>query len=380
MTESEKLCNEIGAKFFCKDYVYQGLKYRDEKNNKLELCDGLFEYSEMYMALQIKERSKETNGKTEESWLSDVVYGVAVNQILNTIKGIKNIEIEVRDLFQQRVLLHKDYSIYPVIVFKNNKIKEYEKVINVDGVKINIFSMNDYEKMMNAILHPFDIFYYLTQRANYITTSLPSIVISDINNIQAIANIGGEEDFANIIMYTKYKGDFSFKENALRILSIIENFRKKQSKVNPEYKNILNILQKIEPNCATGFMERFYYARIKAIEDKFDITKAIQLLIDDKKTDIVFCSIGKVPFKNPKNYEIICDAKQLQHKSDNMVLISFIGIDSDKFLIDWIYYEKQYEEDKEAYMCYDKLGLYDGRITRELFDEMCSNIDGLNDR
>ena len=101
MTESEKLCNEIGAKFFCKDYVYQGLKYRDEKNNKLELCDGLFEYSEMYMALQIKERSKETNGKTEESWLSDVVYGVAVNQILNTIKGIKNIEIEVRDLFQQ---------------------------------------------------------------------------------------------------------------------------------------------------------------------------------------------------------------------------------------------------------------------------------------
>ena len=85
-------------------------------------------------------------------------------------------------------------------------------------------------------------------------------------------------------------------------------------------------------------------------------------------------------FKNPKIYEIICDAKQLQHKSDNMVLISFIGIDSDKFLIDWIYYEKQYEEDKEAYMCYDKLGLYDGRITRELFDEMCSNIDGLNDR
>ena len=41
MTNSERICNEIGSKFFCKDFVYEDLKYYNETNNKVELCDGL---------------------------------------------------------------------------------------------------------------------------------------------------------------------------------------------------------------------------------------------------------------------------------------------------------------------------------------------------
>ena len=58
-TKSETICNEIGEKFFSKDFVYENLKYFNEKNNKVELCDGLFEFGEFYFALQIKERSSE---------------------------------------------------------------------------------------------------------------------------------------------------------------------------------------------------------------------------------------------------------------------------------------------------------------------------------
>ena len=74
MTKSERICNEIGVKFFCKDFDYQNLKYWDDKNNKIELCDGLFEYGKNYIALQIKERAKETHGKTEKDlrWHSGI--------------------------------------------------------------------------------------------------------------------------------------------------------------------------------------------------------------------------------------------------------------------------------------------------------------------
>ena len=375
MTESEKICNEIGVKFFCKDYVYQGLKYRDAKNNKIELCDGLFEYSEAYMALQIKERSKNTQGKSEEDWLKDVVYGVAAKQIINTINGIRSVKIEVRDLYQQRVQLHENYSIYPVIIFDNNKIQNYSKVIEVEGLKINVFRIDDYEKMMNSVSHPFDIFYYLSQRVNYISDSLPSLIISDLDNFQAIANIDGEDDFADFIMCMKYKGDFSFKVDALKILSIIEKFRKKQAKVNPHYKEILNVLQKIEPSHASRFMERFNYAWKVSHENKFDITKAMQIIVDNKKIDIIFCSIGTTPLCNVNHYEIICDAKQLQHKSDCVVLISFIGVENNECLIDWAYYEKKYVPDDKMFDCYEKLGMYNGTITREIFEQMCKGIN-----
>ena len=45
-TTSETICNEIGAKFFSKDFVYENLKYFDETNNKVELCDTVsFHYT-----------------------------------------------------------------------------------------------------------------------------------------------------------------------------------------------------------------------------------------------------------------------------------------------------------------------------------------------
>lgn len=75
MTISEKICNEIGGKFFSKDFVYENLKYYNKQNNKVELCDALFEYASTYVPIQIKERSKSKGGKTEEAWLYEVVYG-----------------------------------------------------------------------------------------------------------------------------------------------------------------------------------------------------------------------------------------------------------------------------------------------------------------
>lgn len=376
MTESEKICNEIGAKFFCKDYVYQGLKYRDAKNNKIELCDGLFEYGTNYVALQIKERAKETQGKTEDAWLQDVVYKKAVSQIIKTIDGIKNNKITVKDLYQQPVELHNDYQIWPIIVFDNDKIKEYKKVIEVNDIKINILKLEDYHVMMKILIHPYDIIYYLQERARLFTDSFPSFMFGESADVSIIAKIQTERDFSSFFINYIYDGNIEKQNASLSLMKIINDFRKTQEQINPDYKKLLKIFQMVEPKCAVGFIERFEYAMNKSIENKFDITKNLLLLLDDKKIGITFCSVGHTPF-NKEYYQVICDAKQLQHKTDLVIIISFVYDNSDKIHIDWIYYDKHLDDDDNVRKVFDSLGMYDGRITRELFEKLCDGIDGL---
>lgn len=101
MTRSEQICNEIGSKFFCKDFVYKNLKYYNDSNNRVELCDALFEYGGMYLALQIKERATIKGNKSTKDWLREVVYGQAVEQIKITIDAINDKHIQVNDVDKQ---------------------------------------------------------------------------------------------------------------------------------------------------------------------------------------------------------------------------------------------------------------------------------------
>lgn len=376
MTESEKICNDIGAKFFCKDFVYQNLKYRDSKNNKIELCDGLFEYCKSYVALQVKERSKDTYGKSEESWLEDVVYDTAVKQILKTIDGIKNNKIIVRDMYQQKVELHKEYSVYPVIIFDNKKIDEYKMIVEINDQKINVFKLDDYEQMMNVLIHPFDILNYLQERTRMLKSSLPNFVFGENGDLSIFAHINSEKDFSAFFLNYVYEGDINKQNAALKLLNIIDKFRKTQSKVNNNYKKLLHILQMIEPKCAEAFMERFDYAMNKARENKFDITKTIQLIYENKKSEITFCSVGNQPIKK-SCYEVICYAKQLQHSSDIVILIAFTCNNED-ILIDWFYYDKDIIPDEKIKAMFDNLGMYNGTIDKNTFVKLCSNIKSLN--
>lgn len=129
MNRSESICNELGAKFFCKDFVYENLKYYNSSNKKVELCDALFEYASIYVPLQIKERSKNKGAKSEESWLEEVVYGEAVKQVQATVNAIKNNDIVVNDLYHQPVQINKNNLIFPIIVFDNPLINEYQRII-----------------------------------------------------------------------------------------------------------------------------------------------------------------------------------------------------------------------------------------------------------
>ena len=376
-TASEIICNEIGAKFFSKDFVYENLKYFNETNNKVELCDGLFEFGEYYFALQIKERSLEKGEKSEDSWMEEVVYGEAVRQISNTIFALQNKSIIVSDLRHSKVNLNQSYQIIPIIVFLNEEIVQYKRFVLVDDKVVNIFSLADFSSMLNIIIHPYDIIEYLSLRDKWLlgAKGLPTFAIGDSENTVLLSKIDNEQDFISFFEEFSYYNDMSARNNSLRLLSIISKYKERESKkykgYDRNYKKIIKILQSIGPDLATGFMERFDYGWKNSFNDVFDFSKCIQLISNEIKTDIVFFSLGKTEFENKKYYEILRDAKQLQHKSDNILLICFVGCENDNCQIDWVYFEGKHEYNESLLKMYEDLGMFNGGVSREFYEIMC---------
>lgn len=375
MTKSEKICNEIGAKFFCKDFVYENLKYYNSNNEKVELCDALFEYADFYVPLQIKERSNSKSGKSENQWLSDVVYGDALEQIKMTIFAIRNNRILVNDLYHQPVEICKTYKIFPVIVFDNPLIKDYQRVVKEGDLEINIFKLEDYEAMMAVIMHPYDIVYYLQERVNLLcTNNLPHMIFGDGINSSIIARIETEKDFSVFFKQYIYDGHENGQYDAMRQLALIGTFRGRQIKKNPNYKLILKILQLVDPKTAKEFMCRFDYAWKCACEDKFDFTKAMQVVVENKRTDIIFFSLGRKELKSHEHYQVFFDAKQLQHKADAILAIVFIGNENNQCRHDWLYFERPYMEDANALKFYETIGMFDGTIDFDTYEELCCKL------
>lgn len=375
MTTSEQVCNEIGAKFFSKDFVYENLKYYNNRNNKVELCDALFEYASIYVPIQIKERSKSKGNKTEESWLNEIIYGDAFNQIKATVDAIRSNNIEVNDLYHQKVQLCQNNLILPMIVFDNPDIQNYKRVIIDGNLKINVFKLDDYESMMQAIIHPYDIIYYLQERINWIQDhNLPNIIIGDGVHSTIIAKIKTEGDFALFFKQYIYEGQIDKQKAALRHLGLICTFRDRLIKKVPNYKTILNILELIQPRIADEFMARFDYAWKCACEDKFDFTKTIQVQFNDKKTDIVFFAVGRKELTYKEYYQVLADAKQLKHQADAILIFAFIGEGENECHNDWIYMEKEYEPADDALKFYESIGMFDGTMDYETYEEMCKKF------
>lgn len=90
MTFSEQICQEINRKFYFDDFVLTNLFYTKD-GIKMEICDGLIEFQDIYIILQIKEKA--ANNDTDENnikWLSKKVYKKAVSQIKDTIRILQN--------------------------------------------------------------------------------------------------------------------------------------------------------------------------------------------------------------------------------------------------------------------------------------------------
>lgn len=133
-------------------------------------------------------------------------------------------------------------------------------------------------------------------------------------------------------------------------------------------------MQLVEPKIASDFMARFDYAWACACQNKFDYTKAIQVRLDGKSTSIVFFSIGRRELSSKDYYQILCDAKQQQHKADAVLLIVFIGNENGQCRNDWVYFEKEYVADDKVLKFYEEIGMFNGLMDFDIYEQLCEKM------
>ncbi len=78
--------------------------------------------------------------------------------------------------------------------------------------------------------------------------------------------------------------------------------------------------------------------------------------------------------KEKSYYEVLCDAKQLQQKADAVLIISFIGDKNNRCRNDWVYYEKQYLLDNEMLKFYTEIGMFNGTMDYDLYEQLCRKL------
>lgn len=339
MTKSERLCNEIGRNLFFNDYVFENLKCFDDTNNRIEICDALFQYCETYLVVQIKER-KNCSGEIDKEykWLNDVIE-IAAKQITKSLKLIKSDKIiTINDSYHQATTLNNNYTLIPIIIFDNPFLESYEKVILVNDVLVNVFSLDDFSSVIKATIHPFRLFDYLENRAQFFfekqTNDLPHLFIEDSDKGITISKIKNESDFVSAFNATLLCDVKSIS----KLMRIIEKFKSKMLSNNPQYKKILRLLQFIRPEQSKDFVDRFDLTRNEAMNKIEAKNKALIEIINNVKTGIVFVSSGDKKYEEEYINKLLIEAKS-RMKIDNVLIILFSYYSSHDFNADWIYWE-----------------------------------------
>lgn len=211
LTGSELQCTNVLIDYFFKEFVYKNLYVYDGKQKK-ELCDGLVEFQDAYVIFQIKEK----DGSTAQDWLHKKVYKKAVSQIKDTIDMIRNLgEIEVESFSGEKITLVSTKQIMPVIIFDSddNDYKQVHVSSQNNALRINVFSMNDFVRMLDSIAIPYDIVYYLELRTSFFDGEFPEFFINHVNDeMTTIARIENEEG-----MIDYYKALTNGNKNIIRM-------------------------------------------------------------------------------------------------------------------------------------------------------------------
>lgn len=163
MTNSEKICTDLGNLYFYKEMVKSDLIYtvNGEREEK-ELADVILRVGNYILPIQIKEMldtSKDIN-----KWINDRVYKKAKNQTKESCKNILG-NIKFKNATNVDILKNiENCEIIPIIIFdvKNNEI-EYEKIYETRDKQlvINIFSLLDFKKVCSKLISPMEMVRYI---------------------------------------------------------------------------------------------------------------------------------------------------------------------------------------------------------------------------
>lgn len=204
MTNSEKLTSIIAEKFFLPQYIYTDV-FAKTNNQENEFCDCLLEFESVYVIIQIKERGEKTTA-TEQEWFAKKVVKKAKKQLRDTMAFYADTS---NTIFSKTtdLIIDRSKTIIPVIVFLNPDLFNYERVVRSNTLDkvINIFSYADFETMLQTIILPYDIVFYLQYRLAFEQRDSGKIIVDDIdNNTTFISKPTTEKDYAQMFLARNY--------------------------------------------------------------------------------------------------------------------------------------------------------------------------------
>lgn len=204
MTNSEKLTSMIAEKFFLPQYIYSDIYVKTGKQEN-EFCDCLLEFESVYIIIQIKERGTKTKVSDEE-WFEKKVVKRAKEQLRDTLAfyadTTNTIYSKTTDL-----VIDRSKTIIPVIVFLNPDLTNYERLVRSEtiGQVINIFSYADFETMMQTVVLPYDIVFYLQYRLAFEGIDNGRSIIDNVDsNTTILFKPATEKDYAQMFLARNY--------------------------------------------------------------------------------------------------------------------------------------------------------------------------------
>lgn len=204
MTKSEKITSMVSERFFLPQYIYTDVYVKEGKQEK-EFCDCLIEFSSVYIVIQIKERNSNASGSNVE-WFEKKVVKKAKSQLKDTFSYYKNSSNQIFSKSSELILDRKK-ELIPIIVFLNNDLNEYKRIIHsrsLDSV-INIFSFSDFKVMLQTLKLPYDIISYLVYRLAFESIENEKLVFDETDEEMTILSTPHtEEDYANMFLMRNY--------------------------------------------------------------------------------------------------------------------------------------------------------------------------------
>lgn len=204
MTNSEMLTSMIAKKFFLPQYIYTDIYVKTGKQEN-EFCDCLLEFESVYVIIQIKERGEKTK-LTDQEWFAKKVVKRAKEQLGDTLTFYSD---STNTIFSKTtdLIIDRSKTILPVIVFLNPNLPTYDRVVRSEtlGEVINIFSYTDFETMLQTVVLPYDIVFYLQYRLAFEGVDSGKMIIDDIDdNTTILSRPISEKDYAQMFLARTY--------------------------------------------------------------------------------------------------------------------------------------------------------------------------------
>ena len=224
-TRSEIITLIEASRKFLPAYCHKSLKVKKGLQEE-EFCDCFIEFQDFNILIQIKEREITANSTNDNKWFESKVVKKAKSQIKDSINYLSD---EGYLFFEngKQITINKHSQVIPVIIFLNDRITSYKRVVYSEsiGMNINFFSLSDFKVMLDTVKIPYDILQYLNFREILLNNDLMGkVLIDDVDPDNTLMHrIENEKDFAEHYILRTYLSSAQAEEMVDYYNKIINN-------------------------------------------------------------------------------------------------------------------------------------------------------------